>query len=221
MPDHTAPDPASLAALEPLDRLIACPRCDALHRDLDLADGARARCARCGTLLIAARQRAFGQVIMLSVTIAILMAGAVFFPFLSISAAGLSHASSVFDAALAFSGDLLAPLSVAVLAMIVLIPVVRVAAILYTLLPLARGRPPLRHAEDAFRLAEHLRPWSMAEIFIIGTAVALVKVAGLATIGFGPAFWAFAAIVIVVVLEDTFMCKWTIWKTIGKAKRGS
>lgn len=216
------PDTGSQAvALPPLDRLIACPQCDALHHDRDLEDGQRARCHRCGVLLVAARHRAFTQVIMLSMTIAILMIGAVFFPFLSIKAAGVSHASSVLDAALAFSGELLAPLSVAVLAMIVLIPIIRVVAILYTLLPLTRGRAPLRHAEAAFRLAEYLRPWSMAEIFIIGTAVALVKVAGLASIGFGPAFWAFAAIVIVVVLEDTFMCKWTIWKTIGRTQQRS
>ena len=35
----------------------------------------------------------------------------------------------------------------------------------------------------AFRLAEALQPWSMAEIFVIGCAVALVKIADLAEHG--------------------------------------
>lgn len=207
---HVAPEPS----LPPIATLLACPQCDALHRDVDVINGIRARCHRCNTLLIAPRAEAFLQVMMLSVTVAILMVGAVFFPFLSVHASGLGHDTSVFDAVRSFSGPILAPLSVLVLFLIVLIPILRVIAIIYTLAPLTRGHPPYRHASAAFRAAERLRPWSMAEIFMIGTAVALVKIAGMATVSFGPAFWAFGALVIVLVLEDTFMCKWTIWKAL-------
>lgn len=207
-------DLASEHSLPPLATLLACPQCDALHRDVDLNNGMHARCHRCHTLLIAPRAEAFLQVMMLSLTVAILMVGAVFFPFLSVHEAGLGNEISVFDAVRSFSGPILAPLSVMVLFLIVLIPILRVIAIVYTLAPLARGHPPYRHAAVAFRTAERLRPWSMAEIFMIGTAVALVKIAGMATVSFGPAFWAFGALVIVLVLEDTFMCKWTIWKAL-------
>ena len=48
----------------------------------------------------------------------------------------------------------------------------------------------------------------------IGVSVALVKVAGLATISLGPAFWAFVALVIVTTLKDSLMCELTIWKTL-------
>lgn len=210
----TVPVPESTDHLPPLDHLIACPQCDALHKDLNVADGMRARCRRCGAMLIAPRSQAFLQVLMLSVTIAILMTAGVFFPFLSINAAGLSHEISLVDAVRSFSGPVLAPLALMVLFLVVLIPILRVITLVYVLGPLTRGRPARRHAAAAFRLAERLRPWSMAEIFMIGTAVALVKVAGMATVAFGAAFWAFAMLVIVVVLEDTFMCKWTIWKAI-------
>ena len=87
-----------------------------------------------------------------------------------------------------------------------------------TLLPLVRGRPPYTMAASAFRVAEQLRPWSMAEIFVLGVAVALVKVAGLATVSLGPAFWAFAALVVITVLQDNAMCRYTIWKTIEGAQ---
>jgi paraquat-inducible protein A len=56
----------------------------------------------------------------------------------------------------------------------------------------------------------------MAEIFIIGVAVALVKVAGLATVTLGPAFWAFVLLVIVTVLKDSFMCRVTVWQTLSQ-----
>ena len=54
----------------------------------------------------------------------------------------------------------------------------------------------------------------MAEIFVIGTSVALVKVAGLATVSLGPAFWAFCALIIVGAASDVFTCAATIWDTL-------
>ena len=54
----------------------------------------------------------------------------------------------------------------------------------------------------------------MAEIFIIGTAVALVKVAGLANVSLGPAFWAFCALILVNVASHVFTSVTTIWDAI-------
>lgn len=193
---------------------MACPSCDALHRTEDLPPGQRARCARCGTLLMAPRARAFPQIIALAFTGMILMVGAVFFPFLRVHVMGLDHTTSVFGTAMAYSEGWLAPLSFAVLTMIVALPVIRMLAIVYTLWPLANGHAPYAHAARAFRLAQFLRPWAMAEIFVIGTAVALVKVAGLATVDLGPAFWAFCVMILVVALKNSFMCNWTIWRAI-------
>lgn len=199
--------------------VMACPRCDALHRITTPGPRERANCARCGTLLIAPWERSFLHVIALAFTAMILMIAAVFFPFLSISAQGLSHESSVFGVAMAYSGGLLAPLAFAVLATIVALPVIRFAALIYTLWPLARGRPAWRGAARSFRLAEELQPWSMAEIFIIGTSVALVKVAGLASVSLGPAFWAFVVLIVVTALKNSFMSKWSIWEAISPAER--
>ena len=197
-----------------LDRLIACPRCDALYRVEDPRQGERVVCSRCETVLIAPRTGAYLRVVALAVTVMILMIGVTFMPFLQIRIAGLSQKASVFDAALAFTGGPLAPLAIAVAALIVFIPVLRAELILYVLTPLVIGRAPLRHAAAAFRLSEDLRPWSMAEIFVLGVAVALVKVADLAQVFLGPAFWMFAALVVIVMLQDGYMCRWTIWKSL-------
>ena len=118
---------------------------------------------------------------------------------------------------MAFSHGILAPLTVAVLGMIVALPALRSALLVYTLFPLVRGRKPYAHAVRAFRLSEQMKPWSMAEIFIIGTAVALVKVGGLATVSLGPAFWAFCALIFVSIANRSFMCSTTIWDAIEDA----
>ncbi len=199
--------------------LIACPRCDALLRAVVPRPGGRARCVRCGTVLIAPRGPASVHVLGLSVAVMVLMLAAVFLPFISISAGGLRSQVSIVGAALAFAGGPLAPLSVAVLAMIVLVPVARVALILWAFGPVMTGRPPLPGARAAFRLDEELKPWSMAEIFVIGTSIALVKIGELAAISLGPAFWLFGALVAVGVLQDALMDRWSLWRALEAAER--
>ncbi|WP_347310934.1 paraquat-inducible protein A [Defluviimonas sp. SAOS-178_SWC] len=208
------PDPLPASG----EGLVACPVCDVLHHEVGIAEGARARCRRCGTLLYAPRRSAMTQIVMLAATAAILMVAAIFFPFLELQAGGLSRQSSVFDAVLAFSEGMMVPLSVAVGALIVVLPFARLCAIAYALAPMVFGAPPAAHAATAMRWAEAVRPWAMAEIFIVGVAVALVKVAGLAKVTPGPAFWAFAALVLVTVLKDNLMCKFTVWKTLEERR---
>ena len=89
---------------------------------------------------------------------------------------------------------------------------------IYVLLPIVLDRPPARGATQAFRLSEALRPWSMAEIFAIGCAVALVKISDLADVAFGPAFWMFAALVLLVVAQDNFLCRWSVWNSLDKTR---
>ena len=197
--------------------LLACPRCDALHVEEELAEGETARCIRCGTVLAKPRGGAFSQLIALSFTSMVLLLGAVFFPFLEISRMGFGNVTSLFGVALAFADGVLLPLVLAVLAMVIGLPVLRAFLLVYTLVPLAQGSAPYRHAATAFRLSETLRPWSMAEIFVIGTSVALVKVAGLATVHLGPAFWAFCALILVNLASRGFMCQTTIWDAIEDA----
>lgn len=197
--------------------LTACPKCDALYVEEELNDGETARCLRCGSVLARPRAGAFTQIIALAITTMVLMVGAIFFPFLEISRMGLGNGTSLFGVAMAFSDGFIAPLTVGILGLVVALPALRAALLVYTLWPLARGKPPYALAAQAFRLSEQMKPWSMAEIFIIGTAVAIVKVGGLATISFGPAFWAFCALIFVSLANRSFMSSATIWDAIEDA----
>jgi paraquat-inducible protein A len=159
------------------------------------------------------------RIVVLAATAAILLVAAIFFPFLELQAGGLHRQSSVLGAVMAFSEGWMLPLSVVVGALIVVLPFLRLMAILYALAPMALGWHPARYAARAFWWADSLRPWAMAEVFIVGVAVALVKVAGLARVTPGFAFWAFAALVLITVLKDTFMCRLTVWKTLEERRQ--
>lgn len=201
------------------DDLMACPYCDTLHHGAEPPEGGRLRCTRCGAVLMTNRPRALDRTLAAAFASVILMIGAVLFPFLELSTYGLHRKASVLDAALAFSSGLMVPLAIAVGLLIIVIPLLRAMALTYVILPLRLGWAPAPAATEAFRLAGQLKPWAMAEIFIIGVVVALVKVAGMASITLGPAFWALAFLVLLVVLEGTSLCEWTLWRRLETTRK--
>ena len=208
-PAPGAPEPAGL---------IACPICDFLQREVDPPVDGRVSCGRCGALLMTNRRGAFERTLVGAISSVILMIAAISFPFLQMSVAGLSNSASVLQVALAFQGSLIAPLSVSILLLIVVIPLIRAGALAYTLVPLILGRPPGARAEGAFRLARDLRPWAMAEVFVVGVVVALVKIAGMASVSLGPAFWAMVLLVALTIYEGTSLSEWTIWRALERAR---
>lgn len=199
--------------------LVACPNCDLLHTARKISVGEWVRCSRCGSKLASSRPNAIDRVLAAAVANAILIAGALFFPFIKLEGAGTRQSATLIDAVSAFGGGLTAPLVLVVAAFIVIIPFMRASALIYTLWPLRFGRTPYRGAMKAFRFANTLKPWSMAEIFIIGVVVALVKIAGMAQVSLGPAFWMLTAVVVTLLLENHNFCRWTIWQILGKHTR--
>ena len=206
------------ASADPLADLIACPRCDAVQHVVEPQPGQRALCGRCDHVLIAPRKSAGKQIIAVAVSVLILAVSATSLPFLRISRAGLANASSILDAALAFSSStLFTLLSLLLAGLIVFIPALRALLSIYVLWPLVRDRAPWPGAIGAFRLSEALRPWSMAEVFAIGCAVALIKVSDLARVEFGPAFWIFAFLVILVPVQDGLTCRQSVWRSLDRS----
>lgn len=203
----------------PLTELIVCPTCDAVYHLHVPEVGEKAVCQRCHTVLIAPRRQAGLRIIAVALATFVLIIGATVFPFLNIDAAGNKNSVSVLDSAFAFSDGPLLLLALATAALIMLVPLMRAVLTLYVLVPIVLDLPPARHAMQAFRFSQALRPWSMAEIFALGCAVALVKIADLATVGFGPAFWMFCVLVVLIVSQDSFMCRWSVWNSLENPKK--
>ncbi len=214
IPVETAPEREAATAPD----LIACPSCDALYRVQAAPKGGRAVCSRCKMILIQPRRKAGLRIIALTLSVTILVTAAVFFPFLEIHTAGIGNRTSILDIATSFRSGLLVLVSVVTVSMIVLVPLLRTLLLLYVLVPLVFDRPPARHARGAFRTAQRIKPWAMTEIFAIGCAVALVKISALARLEFGPAFWMFALLVVVVVVNDIYLCTWSVWKSLEERR---
>lgn len=192
--------------------IVACPHCDALYQTTG-AD--RLSCARCHTLLVAPERRIGLRLLGLSLLAVGLVYGAVTQPFLTIKRFWMQSDATLLETVFAFEGPLLI-LSVTVLCLVLLLPALRLGLTLYVLLPLVLGRRALPGAATAFRWSETLRPWSMAEIFALGAGVALIKIVDLAEVGFGPAFWMFGALVVLLWAQDRMICRHGLWRALDR-----
>ena len=199
---------------ETLNSLIACPNCDALAKvDSDDSD-ASITCKRCHSALITPIRRASLKIMGLAALSVALVIGAATQPFLAIKRFGFTSDATLIETALAFEGSLLA-LSLTVLALILVLPLLRLVLTIYVLAPIAIRRAPFPGARSAFRLSEALRPWSMAEIFVLGAGVALIKIADLAHITLGTGFWMFAGLVVLLLVQNTLTCRFGIWRALA------
>lgn len=197
-----------------LKDLIACPCCDALYRIGTPETGGRAVCSRCHYTLIAPVEGMVVHMIAFSLAILVLLITAVLVPFLEIDGGGLKNTASVLDTALSFRSVHMTGLAMAVTGFIFIIPMSRALLTIYALLPSLLHRPLFPGAGTAYRVTEELRPWSMAEVFVIGVAVALVKILDYASVKLDIAFWVFFSLVVVTIFQDIYMCRWTIWSTL-------
>lgn len=191
---------------------IACPVCDALY---PVPSDTPLRCKRCHTVLNAPGRWLGLKIVGLALVSATLIYGAVTLPFLTINRFWMENDATLIETALAFDGPIRL-LSLAVLALILVLPALRLGLTLFVLLPIVLGLGRLNGAATAFRWAEALRPWSMAEIFVVGAGIALIKIVAMAEVTFGPAFYMFAAAVVLIWVQDRLTCQHSIWRALER-----
>lgn len=204
--------PSSNPTISAFAGLIACPQCDALWRAPMLAEGERSRCGRCGTVIARRDSRSLENALAAAVATLILLIVSLSFPFLTVERAGLSNRISVLDAVWSLWTAGMPIVTAACFLLIFAAPVLR-AVLLIIVLHRARGPDPSQgFSTRLFRLARALEPWGMAEIFLIGVIVSLVKVGKLADISIGPAFWGMCGLVGALTFAQATQCTHTTWK---------
>lgn len=199
----------------PVDALVACPGCDLLHYRRDLQRGEQARCKRCSDVIQTNKPYTVDR------TLAACLAGVVFLlvslstPFLSLSRAGIESRITVLDAVEALWNSQMRWLGLLTLALIALLPLVRLILLIWVLGRIRFGRKVRRSMRLGFRLALQLEPWAMADIFMVGVLVSLVKISTLANLSVGLAFWSLLMLVAVSLLINLTLCKDSVWKRIS------
>lgn len=187
---------------EDLDHLIVCPGCDFVHQREHICDGEVGACKRCSLEFVFPAPKRYDHTIAYALATIPLMIGSVSLPFLSMSRAGLSNQANLIEISLAFNDASFVLVGALFVAFVIVVPVLRALSLIYALWPLWRGKKPLPFAQKIFALSETLSPWGMAEIFLVGTGVSLIKVTQLARVEYEIAFWIFIALVLNLVMMN-------------------
>ncbi|NND91400.1 MAG: paraquat-inducible protein A [Granulosicoccus sp.] len=200
--------------LDSFDELIACPGCDLLHHRQSLQLGELARCERCNDIVQTRKESTVDRSLAAVLAGIILMLLSLSLPFLSLSRAGVSSEISVLDAVSALWLSDMRWLGFVTLAFIVMLPLARLALLGWVLWRIRFDRKIRSGMRTAFRWAIRLEPWAMADIFMVGVVVSLVKISTLANLHVGLAFWSLLALVAVSVYLNLALCKDTVWACI-------
>jgi paraquat-inducible protein A len=197
-------------------RLIACHECDLLQREVALPRGGIARCRRCGAELYRSRPESLDRALALTLAAIVLFAVANMFPVVGLAVNGDLVQTTLFGAVQILYRDGMWPLAGLVFVTTLMMPLLRMVAMTYLLLPLRLQRLP-RRPDVMFRVLELAAPWGMTEVLILGMLVALVKLAHIATVVPGVAMWAFGLVMLLLAAAGAAFDSRDLWDRIDAA----
>ncbi len=199
-------------------RLRACQECDWVVALPPLRGGEKADCPRCGHTLVKRHQRPAQRSMALALSALIALAVALSFPFISFSVGGVGNRIELSQTATTLIGFHQPVVAGAVILTIIVLPAVYLLGVIWLQLGLLRDAPLPASRAIARSLAQ-LNPWMMADVFIIGALVSLIKIAGMAQIELGVSFWAFCAFALLLLFTTQSIDADWMWFSLAGEPR--
>ncbi len=193
-----------------LDNHIACHECDLIHQRQLLEEGETAYCQRCGAILYSEKVDMINRSLALNLAALFLYLIAISLPFLGIEAKGIVVEINLMQSVTALYQENMKIMSVVVCIVLLIVPAVRILGMLCVLIPLKINKVP-PHSKWTYLFVEWVAPWNMVEVFLIGILVTFVKLGGLAKILLGISFWAFVALVVVIIASNISVDRHRFW----------
>ena len=193
-----------------LQNLLLCHECDLLHDRPLLEDGSAALCHRCGALLLERKSPSIDAALALTLASMVFFVLANSFPIMTLNLGGLEQDNRLISGVIVLFQQEMWPLAILVFATSILFPIVRMAGLLYVLLPLKFGRR-MAHTGQVFRWVLHIGSWSMLEIYMLGILVALTKLGSIASLVLGSAFYAFIALILTTSAVASALDTHEVW----------
>ncbi|MFK7891469.1 MAG: paraquat-inducible protein A, partial [Granulosicoccus sp.] len=185
------------------------------HYRRNLDPGQQARCDRCSDVIQTCRPYTVDRSLAVCIAALVCLAISLSTPFMSLSRAGIESNISVLDAVQALWNSQMRWLGLLTLALIAVLPLIRLMLLIWVLIRVRLNFEVRQSMRVAFRLAVQLEQWVMADIFIAGVLVSLVKTSSLARLSVGTAFWALLMLTALTLLLTQTLCKDTIWQRIS------
>ncbi len=199
-------------------RLYECPDCGLMQIMPALPAGSRAVCVRCEAVLRHTRRDPLLLPLALNISALILFLLGSTLTLMSVSTAGQQRVAEIVTGPVEMEQYGLWEISVVVLVTTVIAPLARVVCMLAVLLGLRLAHPPAE-LRTIYAWVEHLRPWSMVEIYLLGLFVAYVRLSGMAVVDLGPAIFALGGLMVIMVLADYTLDDQAVWEAMEPRNR--
>ncbi|MDB5402130.1 MAG: paraquat-inducible protein [Acetobacteraceae bacterium] len=199
-------------------QLYECPGCGQMQILPALPAGARAVCVRCDAVLRHTRRDPLLLPLALNISALILFGLGATLTLMSVSTAGQRRVADLITGPAEMEHYGLWEISLVVLITTVAAPLARVLCMLTVLIGLRLKHPPAG-LRLIYAWVQHLRPWSMIEIYLLGLFVAYVRLSGMATVNIGPAIYALGGLMLVMVLADCMLDNQAVWEAMEPRNR--
>lgn len=166
-------------------------------------------CPRCGLQLTVYHHNASQRIIALATTSLIFLLASLPFEFLSFSASGQYQSIDILGSLWTLVEKDYAVLALVQAIVVLILPAFVLMSLLYLLVPLQLGLRP-KKASWVVKTLFNLLPWTMAEIFLIGVLVSLIKIVSMADIGLGLSFFAFLLFTIFMTITLLYVDKYQL-----------
>jgi paraquat-inducible protein A len=198
---------------------LACPDCGLLQVLPPARKGFVTECGRCQRVLAGSATGRIDAPLALVGAALLLLIPAVVWPLMSVSIVGAVRKSWLPSSASAMWEDGFASLGALVGLFSMAIPAAYMGLLVWVLGSLHFGYD--RRLGPAFRWAQHLRPWVMIEVFLVGCFVAYSRIRVISAVDVTLGGWCLIAATLVLLFALTQLDDRTVWAAIPWTGEGS
>jgi paraquat-inducible protein A len=195
--------------------LVICPHCDTVHRRPSLTGGELAACCNCSMVICRTPGMDVRHWFALAVIAAMAFVAANAYPVMSVDLYGQHNQVTLMHALIAMAHTASSPVAMLLAIFMIITPFIQSALLAWVLLFACYGRraPALATLLRALAI---LRPWSMADICLLGILVTAIKLSNLleVTADAGMAAMSVLALLMIVITRGDTQALWDM--TQGK-----
>jgi len=169
---------------------LNCTECNLIVKLQPLSVGQKAICPRCGYILMANHAEAFERILAFSIAALMLLLLSMSFDFVSLHYQGQAHTIRLLDTYFILVEQNYWIIALLLVITIVVLPIIVICGLIYLIIAIHDHRYPAQGLMIS-RVILALLPWSMAEIFLIGVLVSLIKISTMANVSLGLSFYAY------------------------------
>ena len=191
---------------------VACPDCGLMQLLPIVGNKQMAVCRRCEGILAGPARGRVEAPLALAASALVLLIAAVVWPLMTVSSLGAQRQSWLETCVSALWNQGFLSLAVLVAVFTVVLPCIYLSALVWILATLRFdfGGP----LGGLFRWVQHLRPWMMIEVYLVGCFVAYSRIKVVSTIEIGVGGWCLLGASLLFLLALTQLDERTVWEAL-------